>query len=130
MNSTKNEGLVFRGLPSTFFITVKSSRQDPGRTKTKANDEEFLYLLNTTLNCVVGQATNNNMGKTGLHCTLFFNLIRNSTMKKEYFRYMGLIFLIMGLTGIISETGPVWARYILLSSGILILLFTFFKRSR
>jgi len=50
-------------------------------------------------------------------------------MKKEYFRYMGLIFLIMGLIGIISETGPVWARYILLSSGILILLFTFLKRS-
>ena len=50
-------------------------------------------------------------------------------MKKEYIRYAGLIFLIMGLTGVISETGPAWARYLLLSLGVIILLVTFSKSS-
>jgi hypothetical protein len=48
-------------------------------------------------------------------------------MKKKSLQYAALIFMIMGLIGIISETGPVWTRYTLLSLGILFVLFTLNK---
>ena len=51
-------------------------------------------------------------------------------MKKEFVRYAALVFLIMGLIRTISETGPVWARYTLLSLGILIFLLTYLKGPR
>jgi len=51
-------------------------------------------------------------------------------MKKEFIPYAGFVFMIMGLIGIISGTGPVWARYTLLSLGILILLLTYLKGSK
>ncbi|MEP6595333.1 MAG: hypothetical protein ABJA71_05270 [Ginsengibacter sp.] len=44
---------------------------------------------------------------------------------KKYIQYAALVFMIMGLIGIISETGPVWARFTLLSLGILIFAITF-----
>ena len=51
-------------------------------------------------------------------------------MKMESLRYVALVFFIMGLIGIFSETGPAWARYALLSSGILIFLITYFKSQK
>jgi hypothetical protein len=47
-------------------------------------------------------------------------------MKKESLRYAALVFSIMGFIGLLSGTGPIWARYTLLSSGILIFLSTYF----
>jgi len=51
-------------------------------------------------------------------------------MNKKSIQYAALVFMIMGLIGIISETGPVWARFTLLSLGILLFVMTFLKNQK
>jgi len=51
-------------------------------------------------------------------------------MTKKSIQYAALVFMIMGLIGIIGETGPVWARYTLLLLGIILFLITFSKSKR
>ena len=48
----------------------------------------------------------------------------------SFFYYAGLILTIMGLIGVISETGEVWSRYLVLSLGLIFLLIGYFKRPR
>jgi hypothetical protein len=43
---------------------------------------------------------------------------------------IALIFMIMGLIGVISETGPVWARYTILSLGIVFLVVAIIKNQK
>ncbi len=52
------------------------------------------------------------------------------TMRMSFFYYAGLILTIMGLIGVISETGEVWSRYLVLSLGLIFLLIGYFKRPR
>lgn len=49
---------------------------------------------------------------------------------KKILQTAALIFMIMGLVGVISETGPVWARYTLLSLGILFLVIAIIKNQK
>jgi len=49
---------------------------------------------------------------------------------KKSIQYAALVFMIMGLIGIISETGPLWARFTLLSLGILLFVITLSKKSK
>ena len=49
-------------------------------------------------------------------------------MKTSFFYYAGLILAIMGLIGIISESGPVWSRYFILGLGVALLLTGYLKQ--
>jgi hypothetical protein len=51
-------------------------------------------------------------------------------MTKKPIQYAALVFMIIGLIGVIGETGPVWARYALLLLGILLFLITFSKSKK
>jgi hypothetical protein len=51
-------------------------------------------------------------------------------MNKLTIRYAGYILLILGLIGVISQTGVTWGRYLVLGSGIILYLISIinFKR--
>jgi len=51
-------------------------------------------------------------------------------MKRSFLYSAGLILIIMGLIGIISENGPVWSRYFLFGLGLVLLLVAYIKQTR
>jgi len=51
-------------------------------------------------------------------------------MKMSFFYTAGLIFTIMGLIGMISETGLAGSRYLIFGLGVLLLLIGYIKRPR
>jgi len=50
--------------------------------------------------------------------------IRKGIMNKQAIRYAAYILLIMGLIGVISQSGITWARYAVLALGIILYLIT------
>jgi len=51
-------------------------------------------------------------------------------MNKQTIRYASYILLIMGLIGVISQTGIVWGRYTVLCLGVILYLITFMRSKR
>lgn len=51
-------------------------------------------------------------------------------MRVSFVYFAGLILTIMGLIGLISETGTAWSRYIVLGLGLSLLLLAYLRRSR
>jgi hypothetical protein len=51
-------------------------------------------------------------------------------MKKPLVYYAGLILTIIGLIGIISQSGIAWTRYLVFGSGIALLIIAFLGRRR
>jgi hypothetical protein len=50
-------------------------------------------------------------------------------MTKSILFYSGLILTIMGLIGLISGTGPEFARYVVMILGLALLLLSYVKRN-
>jgi len=46
----------------------------------------------------------------------------NTLYMKKYLGYGGLVLVIFGLVGIISQTGPLWARFTLLLGGVVVII--------
>jgi len=47
-------------------------------------------------------------------------------MSKQLLKYASTVLIILGLTGLLSEAGPPWARYATLGLGLILLLLSFF----
>ena len=56
-----------------------------------------------------------------------FNL---KTKSMQTLKYSSLVLIILGLTGLISEAGPPWARYATLGLGLILLLLSFIRKSK
>jgi len=50
-------------------------------------------------------------------------------MKKSFAYTAGSVLVVMGLIGIVSESGPVWSRYLVFGLGVVLLLIAYIKSS-